>query len=674
VATGKKRKTRSITAEDLYGFRLITDSRISPDGKWVVYSVERVDRRTEKRYSNLWIVSTGGGRPLRFTYGDQADSQPRWSPDGKVIAFISNRANAKQHQIYIIPFDGGEARQLTKLRGEFDTFEWSPDGKRLALNFRKANRQAIEQEKDKKKKELGIVGRHIDRVFFKYDGSGFLPKERWHIWTVDTRTGRARQLTKGNSYDELSPSWSPDGCSILFVSNRSRDPDLEPDNIDLFTVPAQGGRLRRIATPYGEKYAAGFSPDGRLIAYYGRQGKGEWWRNVSLWVVPAGGKGKARNLTGCFDADVLGCTINDLTVEPPVAPPVWSEDGTTIYFPVGRHGRGILQSVAVGSKARELEHIIDEKGVVLQFSMDTAVSRVAYLFGDMDHPVDLYVRHIGTDKTRRLTEINRHILQGKELGTIDEVWMKGPNGNDLHGWILKPPGFNPKKKYPSILEIHGGPQIQYGNLFMHEFCYLAANGYVVFFSNPRGGQGYGESHCKAIWGRWGVADYADLMAWTDYVARKPYVDRNRMGVTGGSYGGFMTNWIIGHTRRFKAAVTQRSITNMISKYGSGDYNWVLQYRFRNKAPWEDVRNYWKQSPARYFGKVKTPTLVIHSEQDLRCPIEQGEQIFVALKRLGVDTEMVRFPDEPHGLSRTGRTDRRIDRLRSLLGWFDRYLK
>lgn len=670
----KKRKTRYITAEDLYRFRLITDSRISPDGKWVVYSVKRVDRRTERRYSNLWIVSTDRGRPRQFTYGDHLDSQPRWSPDGKAIAFISDRANEKQPQVYIISFDGGEARQLTNLRGGFDTLEWSPDGRHLAMSFRKVDREAIEREKDERKKELGIVARRIDRLFFKYDGSGFLPGERWHIWTIDTRTGRAKQLTKGNRHDEFSPSWSPDGRSILFVSNRSRKPDLEPDNVGLFTVPAMGGHLRRIATPYGEKYAAGFSPDGRLIAYYGRQGKGEWWRNVSLWVVGAGGKSEAENLTGFFDVDVLGSTTNDLTVEPPIAPPVWSEDATRIYFPAGRHGRGILQSVAARGKTQELEHIIDGKGVVLQFSMDRAASRVAYLYGDMEHPVDLYVRTVRTGKTRRLTEINRRILHGKELGTIDEVWMKGPGGNSLHGWILKPPGFNPKKKYPSILEIHGGPQIQYGNLFMHEFYYLAANGYVVYFSNPRGGQGYGERHCKAIWGRWGAADYEDLMAWTDHVARKPYIDRDRMGVTGGSYGGFMTNWIIGHTSRFKAAVTQRSITNMISKYGSGDYNWVLQYRFSNRTPWEDVRNYWKQSPAKYFGNVKTPTLVIHSEQDLRCPIEQGEQIFVALKKLGVDTEMVRFPDEPHGLSRTGRTDRRVDRLKSILRWFDRYLK
>jgi dipeptidyl aminopeptidase/acylaminoacyl peptidase len=216
--------------------------------------------------------------------------------------------------------------------------------------------------------------------------------------------------------------------------------------------------------------------------------------------------------------------------------------------------------------------------------------------------------------------------------------------------------------------------VQYGNFFMHEFYYLAAHGYVVYFCNPRGGKGYGEKHSKAIWNNWGTADYDDLMAWADLVQRKPYIDRKRMGVTGGSYGGYMTNWIIGHTNRFKSAVTQRSVSNFISMYGSSDVNWAFQYELGDQPPWENFANYWRQSPIKYIGNVKTPTLVIHSEQDLRCAIEQGEQVFVALKKLGVNTEMVRFPDEPHGLSRGGRTDRRIERLKHILRWFDRYLK
>jgi dipeptidyl aminopeptidase/acylaminoacyl peptidase len=666
-------RRKALSAEDLYRFRLITDSRISPDGRHVVYSLERIERKSEKKFSDLWVVPTSGGRPGRFTYGNHVDRDARWSPDGRSIAFLSNRSDEKQYQVCVISFGGGEARLVTDLRGSFGTFEWSPDGRSIVFSFRKKDRDAVERERDKQKEKLGIVARHIDRVLYKIDGSGFFPKEHWHIWTVDVRTGRARQITKGDRYDENDPAWSPDGRSVVFMSNRSKHPDLNPENIDIFIVPASGGRPRKVETPIGMKFSVGFSPDGSRIAYRGYKGQGQWWRNISLWVVPAEGKGQARNLTARFDIEAFGGTTNDLTVEPPPAPPVWSPDGTMIYFNAARYGNGPLYSVPAQGRG-DLEPVVSDPGAVLQFSIDKTGHRIAYLFGDMTNPVDLFIRDCRKEETRRLTGINRRILRQVDLGKTEEVWFTGPDRTPVQGWILKPPGFNARKQYPAILEIHGGPMLQYGNLFMHEFYYLAAQGYVVFFCNPRGSQGYGEKHSKAIWGNWGKADYADIMAWTDLVARKPYIDRKRIGVTGGSYGGFMINWIIGHTTRFKAAVTQRSIVNMISKYGTGDYNWLLEYRFGGKPPWEAIRRYWHQSPLAYFRKVKTPTLVIHSEEDHRCPIEQGEQAFVALKRLGVDTEMIRFPEEPHGLSRTGRTDRRIARLKHILRWFDRYLK
>jgi dipeptidyl aminopeptidase/acylaminoacyl peptidase len=292
----------------------------------------------------------------------------------------------------------------------------------------------------------------------------------------------------------------------------------------------------------------------------------------------------------------------------------------------------------------------------------------------MDDPVQIFARDMTTGKDRQLTRLNRKLLDGIDLGQVEEVWFKGPDNNDLQGWILKPPGFDPAKKYPSIMEIHGGPLTQYGKLFMHEFYYLAAHGYVVYFTNPRGGRGYGETHAKGIYGDWGSVDYADLMAWADYMEKQPYIDPKRMGVTGGSYGGYMTVWIIGHTQRFKAAATQRCVSNFVSMWGSSDFNWTFQMELANKPPFEDLQNYWAHSPIAYIGNARTPTLVLHNEFDLRCPIEQGEQVFVGLKKLGVETEMVRFPDEFHGLSRTGRTDRRISRLNHILRWFDKYLK
>lgn len=667
-----EKSQRLITAEDLYQFNLISGTQISPDGKAILYSMQRVDPKNEKKYSNLWIVATDGqSGPRPFTYGDQNDSTPRWSPDGQWVAFLSNRGNlAKPAQLYLTPLAGGDAMPLTDIPGEIYQFEWSPDSSALVCAIRKTDAEVLEREKDEQKKELGVVERHYDRLFYKLDGYGYLPHERIHLWTVDIPSGEARQITDHAVFDESEPSWSPDGKTIVFVSNRMPDPDAFPDRADVYVMPRNGGEMRKIETPIGNKSSPTFSPDGKWIAYYGREGDEQEYKNNNLWIVPADGSGPARNLTASYDLQAADGVINDMG-EMEAMPPTWSPDSQTIYFQVAYHGSAILESLSLHENG--LQTIIGEGGTVINFSFDRDQTRLACTYGTLRDPAQVFVRDRQTGEDCQLTSLNRALLDEIDLGAIEEVWYKGPDGNDLQGWILKPPDFDPHKKYPSILEIHGGPLTQYGNFFMHEFYYLAAGGYVVYFTNPRGGRGYGEAHAGAIWRNWGDRDYADLMAWADYVANLPYIDVNRRGVTGGSYGGYMTVWIIGHTGQFKAAVTQRCVSNFISLWGSSDYNWTFQKELNDKAPFEDLQYYWAHSPIAYIGNAKTPTLVIHNEMDHRCPIEQGEQVFVALKRLGVETEFVRFPDEFHGLSRTGRTDRRIARLKHIRGWFDKYL-
>lgn len=660
--------TRTITAEDLYDLTLITDCQISPDGHHIVYTAQRVDRKTEKKYTNVWIAPTDKGVPAQFTHGDQSDTQPRWSPTGDFIAFISNRDDEKQPQIYIIPFKGGEARKLTDFKGNIATFAWSPDGTKLVCMFRKKDKEEVKREEDEQKKELGVVYRYITRVFYKEDGTGFLPRERWHLWVIDVQTGKATQLTDHDIYDEGDPSWSPDSTEIVFCSNRSKDPDLDPDAVDIYVIPVTGGEFRKIETPVGPKSNPRFSPDGKWIAYFGREGKRITWKLTRLWVVPADGSGKAKNLTGTYDFNVSSWVINDFPGTPELMPPTWSANSKEIYFQVAHHGNAHLKSISLNG---EIKTIIDDTGVVGSYTLDKTQSKLAYFHGDMKDPGQIWVCDMNTKTAQKVTNINPQ-LQSVNLGEVKEVWFTN-DGYNLQGWIIKPPGFDETKKYPSVLEIHGGPRVQYGNFFMHEFFFLAASGYVVYFCNPRGGQGYGEEHSKSIWNNWGTIDYDDIMAWADYVEKKPYIDKAKMGVTGGSYGGYMTNWIIGHTNRFKAAVTQRSVSNLTSMYGSSDFNWSFENEFGNEPPWKNIENYWKQSPIQYIGNAKTPTLIIHSEQDLRAEAEQGLQIFVALKRLGVDTALVLFPDEPHGLSRGGRTDRRIARLTHMKRWFDQYL-
>ncbi len=666
---------RSIEADDLYRFQLVSDCQISPDGSRVVFCVERVDRDSEKKYTNLWLVQTDDGRARQLTHGDQIDRHPRWSPGGQTLAFMSNREDEDQSQIYLLPMTaGGEARSLTAMKGSFDNFQWSPDGRELVCQFRKKDQEAIEREADPVRKELGIVARHITRVFYKLDGAGYLPQERWHIWTIDVETGVSQQLTDGQICDELSPCWSPDGRQIAFLSNRRPDPDLEPDATDVFIIPASGqateADFKCLETPPGNKTLLSFSPDSRYLAFIGQDTPAGWWKNNGIWLSPQDGSGPVRDITAPYDIDVGNGTLGDIA-DRPTFRPIWSADSRRIYFQVGQNGSTGLYSIT--PEGDDLRAEVSSAGVVGAFSLDEANDGLAYCYGAFADPGNIWFRTLRQGESRQLTHFNEKLVAQIDLGQIEEVWFQGADDNRLQGWIVKPPGFDPKKRYPAILEIHGGPWLQYGNTFMHEFYYLAAQDYVVGFCNPRGGQGYGEKHSQAIANGWGTVDYADLMAFADLLADQAYIDPARMGVAGGSYGGYMTAWIIGHTDRFKAAAAQRVVTNLVSMWGSSDFNWEFQRAFGDKPPYDNLENMWRQSPIAHIGQAKTPTLVVHSERDMRCDLEQGLQLFVALKTMGVPAELLLFPEESHGLSRGGRTDRRIVRLEHIARWFDQYL-
>ena len=666
-------KTSTIKDTDLYRMRLINDASISPDGSHVVSSIQRVREKDQKKFSNLYLYETDSGKERIFTTGNQNDSSPKWSPDGKSIAFISNRDNEKQPQIYLIPLTGGEAQKLTNLDGEFLNFDWSPDGKKIVCEFRKKDQDTLEREKDETKNKLGIVSRQISRVFYRLDGYGYYPQDRRHLWEINAKTGKAKQLTDHPVYDDMDAFWSPDSKVIGFFSNHSPDPDMQTDRIDLFLYDTESKEVQKIETPIGSKGNGVFSPDGNSIAYIAQIGEGEGWRNHNVWVVAKDGKSPARNLTERYDLHVNGSTLSDNGPTPLISP-IWSNDGKWLYFQIAKHGNTSLLKINVETK--ELVDVINEVGVVGKPMFDDQQSKLMFIFGQPKALPQIFIKDMLKNKgPKQLSKVNEDWFTKLDLGELEEIWFKGSDKNDLQGWILKPPNFDPKKKYPSILEIHGGPITQYGNYFMHEFYYLAAKGYVVYFTNPRGGTGYGEEHTKSIYGgKWGTVDYEDLMCWADYVEKLPYIDPDRMGVTGGSYGGYMTLWIIGHTQRFKVAAAQRVVSNLISLWGSSDFNWGFQETFDNKAPYENIEVLWENSPMKHIGAAKTPTLIIHSEQDLRCPLEQGQQAFTALKRLGLDTKFVIFPDEPHGLSRGGRTDRRIVRLNEIGNWFDKYLK
>jgi acylaminoacyl-peptidase len=430
-----------------------------------------------------------------------------------------------------------------------------------------------------------------------------------------------------------------------------------------------GKKERKIKTPAGPKSAPAFSPDGSSICYVGRKRPDEWfgWLNDYLYLVRLDG-GKPVNLTRGLDRSVPGYVIDDLGHYAENRP-VFSEDGRFVYYIVS--DRGDSKLFAVDIARRKIVTLWGEDRVVYAFDHD-GKGTFAIAVADPGDPGNLYL--VKEKECTRLTKFNQQYLGSRRLARPEEFTFRGDGGDMVQGWILKPPHFRKGKKYPLIVQIHGGPYAAYGNSLFHEFQVLAAAGYVVFYSNPHGSVGYGERYARALHNRWGIPDTRDILKAVSLLRKKTYIDKKRVGVMGGSYGGYMTNWIIGHTNTFKAAITMRSVVNMLSFF-SNDFGWGFPWEF--KGNWWDRNNfsfYWNMSPLKYVQNIKTPLLIIHSEQDHRCPIGQAEELFVALKLLGREVEMVRFPAEPHGLSRHGSPRRREKRLEFIVKFMDRHLK
>ncbi len=655
-----------IQIEDIYRFKLISDPQISPDGKRSCFIVETMDKKDKKYYTNLHIVDSNGRNLRAISHGKRNDRQPRWSPDGKNIAFI--RKDNHCDQIWILPMDGGEAAPVTSLkRGAIEDIVWSPNGKIFAFLFHPLG-------KEHKVKEDGSIDtpayRHINRLWFRLDGYGFFDSEYTHLWIANAKTGEAKQLVDGK-YNDSFPVWTPDNKEIVFISNRFEDWEHRIEENCLYRVSAKGGDVMEISSPEGPKEGLSVSPDGHTLAYFGHQTPYHSWGaiNHELNLIGLDGSGH-KSIGKELDRTAYPLTLGDITPSFVLTSPEWSSDGNHVYYMIASEGRQSLIDAHLSEG--EINSITPKDDVVVAFSFDAKKDTLVYQNASLDSPDELFSQNLVTGKTQQITKLNRSYLQSRDFVTPEEIWFDN-GGQNVQGWLAKPPNFDPSKKYPLILNIHGGPRCQYGRTFFHEMLVMATNGYVVLYTNPRGSQGYGKEFADSITACWAEPAMSDLLAGVDFVVSKGYIDKNRLGVTGGSYGGYMTNWIVTHSNKFAAAVTQRSVSDLSSMFGNSDIGWDLHYEFGG-APWDKRETYTKWSPITYIDKCHTPLLVIHSEQDLRCNIEQGDQMYLALKYLKRETEYVRFPEEPHGLSRHGRPDRREERLKFIIKWFDKYLK
>ncbi len=652
--------SRTFSGRDLFGLQQVADPQVRPDGGAVAYVRARNDIMTDRTQRSIWLadLSTGAQSPL--VVDDGANFAPRWSPDGARLAYVSAQPGSPP-QLYIRWVASGRSAKVATLEHAPDDVTWSPDGKMLAFTM-------LELDEGKSlgaplKKPEGAKWadplKVIDRVTYRFDGQGYLKPGFRQIFVVSADGGAPRQITFGK-YDSAGPiSFSADGRAVLFSSNRNPTWELEPNESEIWRVGVVDGQMTRLTNRVGGDGAPVPSPDGSKIAFVASDDTGRSYEGNDLYVMDANG-GNVRRLAANLDRSV--------------GAPQWSADGRSIYFDyvdrgVTRVGRATLdgrfETVVSGLAGGGL----DRPYAGGEFSVGRG-GVVAYTMGTPEHPADLAVLRGG--KSTRLTRLNDGLFAGKTLAGVEHLPVTSSfDGKAIDAWIATPPNFDRSKKYPLILEIHGGPHQAYGPAFSTDVQLYAQAGYVVLYTNPRGSTSYGEAFANEIDKKYPGNDYDDLISSVDAAIAKGFVDPNRLYVTGGSGGGVLTSWIVGKTNRFKAAATQKPVINWSSQVLTADGYVGMTKNWFGKMPWEDPQGYWARSPLSLVGNVTTPTLVVVGEEDLRTPVTEAEQYYQALQLKGVPTALVRVPGAGHG-GLAARPSQSAAKAAAILAWFDRY--
>ncbi|HXG56306.1 MAG TPA: S9 family peptidase [Vicinamibacterales bacterium] len=645
---------RPLKADDIYNVRDVRDPHRSPDGKWVAYTLSTAVKDTDKNNTDVWMVSWDGSQQIQVTSTPEGESSPRWSPDGKYLSFVSSRMGAKGGQVWLLNRAGGEAMKLTDVKGGVSDYGWAPDSKRLVLVIQDPDPSEKDDDdkddkKDDKKTPRPIV---IDRYHFKADGSGFLRGERSHLHLFDIESKKADPLTPG-VFDEDSPAWSPDGTQIAFV-RRHGDGDVDRmPNRDLFVVEAKAGAQPRRLTmaTADESGRPAWSPDGKSIAYLlGDEVKYSAYDQSKLAVVPVAG-GQSRILADTLDR--------------PVSSVSWGADGTSLVFVVvDDRAQHLARVTAAGGR---VEKLIDGRRTVSNPS-GGADGHFAVLASTATDLPEVHALEGGT--LRKLTRQNDAWMKEVALGTTEDFTSTSKDGTVVNSVLVKPNGFDASRKYPLLLRIHGGPNGQDAHAFNFERELFAAHGYAVIAVNYRGSNGRGNAFQKAIFADWGNKEVVDLLGAMDAVQKMPWVDAGRLGIGGWSYGGILTDYTIATDTRFKAAISGAGSANQIAMYGSDMY--ITQYEQEIGPPWKSQDLWIKISyPFFHADRIKTPTLFMVGEKDFNVPLAGSEQMYQALRSLGIDTQLVIYPNQFHGITTPSY---KVDRLQRYLDWYGKYLR
>jgi dipeptidyl aminopeptidase/acylaminoacyl peptidase len=645
---------RAITLDDLFKIRSVGDPQRSPDGKWVAYTVGSTDVEKDKRDTDLWMASWDGTQQVRLTFSPDGESRPRWSPDGRFLAFLASRGTEEEKklgsQVWLLDRTGGEAQKLTDLKGGVGEYAWSPDGKRLVIVSSDQD-PADEPEKMegwKRKTKPPIV---IDRYHFKQDRSGYLKRLYSHLWLFDVANRKAEPLTTG-SFEDTSPAWSPDGTRIAFVSERGPDPDRTEDS-NVFVVEAKAGSEPHPVTTFaGPDGAPAWSPDGKWIAYLtGDEPRFSAYQLQKLAVVPADG-GAPRVLTASLDRSVSG-------------PLRWTPDGTHLLFLVADDRTTYVGRIQV--EGGPIEKVTTGRRTVSNVSLgaDGALTLLAGTAAEIDE-----VHAFENGALRKLTHQNAPLLAELQTATTEDFTSKSKDGTVVNGLLVKPAGFTAGRKYPTLLYIHGGPNGQDDHGFSFDQEFFAANGYLVLAINYRGSSGRGSAFQRAIYADWGRLEVMDLLGAVDQAVALGLADPDRLVIGGWSYGGILTDYTIATTTRFKAAVSGAGSALQLAMYGHDQY--IMQYELELGLPWK-AKDVWLKVSYPFFqaDRIKTPTLFLGGEKDFNVPITGGEQMYQALKSQGVETQLIVYPGQFHGLSIPSY---QRDRLERFLGWFDKRVK